>query len=145
MIETTPNPALMTGAALTTLAALLHLVVILVGPRGYHWFGAGNRVVRAAQAGSLYPAMVTAFIGTMLLAWAAYALSGAGAIRPLPLLRPALTAITAVYLLRAVLGPFALINNGRSARFVWVSSGVCLVYGLVHLLGLVQRWNALAV
>lgn len=139
------NPALMIGAGLTAAAALMHLVIILVGPRAYHLFGAGNRVVRAAEAGSLYPAVVTACIGMVLLGWAAYALSGAGAIAPLPFLRPVLTAITAVYLLRAVLGPFTLINNGRTARFVWISSAVCLVYGLVHLLGLVQRWDALGV
>jgi len=137
------NPALVIGAGLTAAAALLHLVIILVGPRAYHWFGAGNRVVRAAEAGSLYPPVVTACIGMVLLVWAAYALSGAGAIAPLPFLRPVLTAITAVYLLRAVLGPFTLINNGRTARFVWISSAVCLVYGLVHLLGLVQRWDVL--
>lgn len=144
MIDMT-NPVLMAGAALTAAAALLHLIVILIGPRAYHWFGAGNRVVRAAESGSLYPAVVTACIGVLLLVWAAYALSGAGAIGPLPFLRPVLTTITAVYLLRAVLGPFLLINNGRTTRFVWVSSAVCLVYGLVHLFGLVQRWDALCV
>lgn len=136
-------PVLFIAAALTALAALLHLVVILQGPRGYQWCGAGDRIVAAARSGSGYPAAVTGVICVMLLAWAAYALSGAGLIGPLPLLRPVLVAISSLFLLRALLGPFVLVGNGRSARFVWVSSAICLLYGLVYLVGLVQRWDAL--
>jgi hypothetical protein len=134
---------LIIAAALTALAALLHVVVILQGPRGYQWCGAGNRIVAAARNGSRVPAAVTSVICVVLLVWAAYALSGAGLIAPLPLLRPALVAITSVFLLRGLLGPFVLVGNGRSARFVWASSAICLVYGLVFLAGLVQRWDAL--
>ena len=77
-------------------------------------------------------------------AWSAYALSGAGVIDPLPLLRPALCVITLVYLLRGLLGPFVLAGTGRSTRFIMISSGICVVYGLVHLVGLAQVWNTLA-
>ncbi|MBJ7516108.1 MAG: hypothetical protein JHC82_07685 [Stenotrophomonas sp.] len=136
-------PVLVIAAALTALAALLHLVVIVQGPRGYQWCGAGNRIVSAARRGSRVPAAVTSVICVVLLAWAAYALSGAGLIAPLPLLRPVLVAISSVFLLRALLGPFLLAGNGRSARFAWVSSAICLVYGLVFVVGLVQRWDAL--
>lgn len=136
-------PVLVVAAALTALAALLHLVVIVQGPRGYQWCGAGNRIVAAARSGSRVPAALTSMICGVLLAWAAYALSGAGLIAPLPLLRPMLVAIASVFLLRALLGPFVLVGNGRSARFVWVSSAICLVYGLLFLVGLVQRWDAL--
>lgn len=136
-------PVLVVAAALTALAALLHLVVIVQGPRGYQWCGAGDRIVAAARSGSRVPAALTSMICVVLLAWAAYALSGAGLIAPLPLLRPMLVAIASVFLLRALLGPFVLVGNGRSARFVWVSSAVCLVYGLLFLVGLVQRWDAL--
>lgn len=137
------TPLLITAAALTALAALLHLVVILQGPRGYQWCGAGDRIVAAARNGSRVPAALTSVICVVLLAWAAYALSGAGLIGPLPLLRPVLVGISSVFLLRALLGPFVLVGNGRSARFVWVSSAICLLYGLVYLVGLVQRWDAL--
>ncbi|WP_312680958.1 hypothetical protein [Stenotrophomonas chelatiphaga] len=136
-------PVLVVAAALTALAALLHLVVIVQGPRGYQWCGAGDRIVAAARSGSRVPAALTSMICVVLLAWAAYALSGAGLIAPLPLLRPMLVAIASVFLLRALLGPFVLVGNGRSARFVWVSSAICLVYGLLFLVGLVQRWDAL--
>lgn len=138
------NMALVIGAGLSLLAALMHVGVIVGGPSWYRLFGAGERFVRAAQAGRWFPALVTAGIALVLGAWAAYALSAAGVIEPLPLLRPALCAITLVYLLRGLLGPFTLVGSGRSVRFVVVSSLVCLVYGLVHLFGLVQVWGSLA-
>ncbi|AJO80529.1 MULTISPECIES: hypothetical protein [Pseudomonas] len=138
------NMALLVGAGLSLLAALMHVGVIMVGPSWYRLFGAGERFVRAAQAGRWFPALVTAGIALVLTAWAAYALSAAGVIEPLPLLRPALIAITLVYLLRGLLGPLALAGTGRSTRFIVVSSAICLVYGLVHLLGLVQVWGTLA-
>ncbi|AIC22213.1 hypothetical protein C4K05_5281 [Pseudomonas chlororaphis subsp. aureofaciens] len=138
------NMALVIGAGLSLLAALMHVGVIMVGPSWYRLFGAGERFVRAAQAGRWFPAVVTAGIALVLAAWAAYALSAAGVIAPLPLLRPALIAITLAYLLRGLLGPVALAGTGRSRRFIFVSSTICLVYGLVHLFGLVQVWGSLA-
>ena len=138
------NMALVLGAGLSLLAALMHVGVIIGGPSWYHLFGAGERFVRAARAGRRFPAVVTAGIALVLTAWAAYALSGAGVIDPLPLLRPALCAITLVYLLRGLLGPFVLAGTGRSTRFIMISSAICLVYGLVHLFGLVQVWSSLA-
>lgn len=138
------NMALMIGAGLSLLAALMHIGVIIGGPSWYHLFGAGDRFVRAAQNGRWFPAVVTMGITLVLGAWAVYALSGAGVIEPLPLLRPALCAITLIYLLRGLLGPFTLPGTGRSMRFIAISSAVCLVYGLVHLIGLVQMWGSLA-
>lgn len=137
------NTALLLAAGLSLLASIMHVGVILVGPSWYRLFGAGERFVRAAQAGRWYPAVVTAGIALVLATWGLYALSGAGVVDPLPLLRPALIAITVIYLLRGVLGPFALTGTGRSGRFIVVSSAICLLYGLVHLVGLIQVWQLL--
>ena len=138
------NTALLVAAGLNLLVALMHIGVIIKGPSWYHLFGAGERFVRAAKAGRRFPAVVTSGIALVLAAWSAYARSGAGVIDPLPLLRPALCVITLVYLLRGMLGPFVLAGTGRSTRFIMISSGICVVYGLVHLVGLVQVWNTLA-
>ena len=79
-----------------------------------------------------------------MLAWSAFALSGAGLIPKLPLLRLALCAITAVYLLRAVAYPvIAPYFPGNSTAFWLWSSGICLVIGIVHLIGLRQVWTRL--
>lgn len=135
--------ALVLAATLTAAAALLHLVVIVQGPRGYQWAGAGDRIVAAARAGRCYPAVVTTMIALVLAVWSVYALSGAGVIGPLPCLRPVLVTITSVFLLRAVIGPFVLAGNGRSKRFAWTSSAVCLLYGGMFLIGVVGRWAQL--
>lgn len=137
------NVALTVAAALSALAAVLHVGTIIAGPAWYRLFGAGERFIRAAEAGRRFPALVTAAIALVLLGWAAYALSGAGVIGPLPLLLPALCAITLVYLLRGIAGPWVLANTGRSQRFIVVSSLVCLGFGLVHLVGVIQVWGRL--
>lgn len=134
---------LIIAACCSLLAALLHLVVIAMGPTGYRLAGAGERFVRAAEKGYRYPALITLGIALVLTAWAAFALSGAGVIEPLPLLRPALCVITLIYLLRGLVGPFFLHNDGRSLRFVIVSSAICTGIGLVHGLGLFQVWSRL--
>lgn len=137
------NLPLLLGAAFSAVAGLLHLAIILVGPRWYRLFGAGERMARAAEQGRSYPALVTAAIALVLLAWSAYALSAAGAIGRLPLLLPVICLITLVYLLRGLLGPGLLAGTGRSQRFIVVSSLICLGFGVVHLVGLVQQWPVL--
>lgn len=138
------NIPLILGAVLSGIAALLHICVIFGGPAWYRFFGAGERMASGAAAGHWYPPIVTLLIACMLAVWAAYALSGAGVLQPLPLLAFVLPAITAVYLLRGlvVVALFVFDRRRLSAFWVW-SSLVCLVYGLVHLLGLVQVWETL--
>lgn len=132
------NLLLVLAAILDAIAALLHVGCIVFGAPWYRFFGAGERMVRLADSGSRYPALVSAFIVVVLSLWALYALAGAGVIAHLPLLRAVLILIAAIYLLRGVAGvPVALI---RREPFWWWSSGICLAIGLVHLIGLWQVW-----
>ena len=135
---------LIVGAALSAQAALLHLGCILFGAPWYRFFGAGERMARMAAAGHWYPTVVTSGIVAVLTCWSLYALSGAGVVRRLPLVRPALCVITGVYMLRAVaFAPFHSYFPGNSAAFWLWSSAVCFVIGLVHLVGLWQAWPRL--
>ena len=139
------NPWLLAGGILSAIAALLHLGCILGGPSWYRFFGAGERYARLAEQGSPYPAIMASGIALVLAAWAAYAFAGAGLIPRPPLLRPALAAITAIYLARAAALPLMLGRTpGRSDTFLYWSSAVVLIYGLVHLIGLARGWKALA-
>jgi hypothetical protein len=138
------NIPLAVGAALSAIAALLHLGIIAGGPAWYRYFGAGERFARAAAQGKAYPALVTLGIAAVLGAWSAYAFAGAGLIGALPMLKASLVGITVVYLVRGVgYAPLILARGGRITPFVVWSSLICLIYGLVHLLGLMQRWPAL--
>ena len=138
------NCALLVGAVLSAIAALLHVACIVGGPAWYRFFGAGERMARAAERGSWYPALATLGVTAVLLAWAAYALSAAGALSPLPLLKAGIVAITAVYLLRGlVLVPVLAFKPSQATPFVVWSSLICLGYGIVHLVGVVQVWTKL--
>jgi hypothetical protein len=139
-----PNSALIVGAALSASAVLMHLCVIVGGASWYRFFGAGERMARAASARRAYPAIVTGAIALVLLGWVAYALSGAGVLAPLPLLKPVLCAITGIYLLRgSVIVPIVLLAPRKANLFLLWSSAICLVFGGAHLIGLWQVWAKL--
>src|SRR5215203_3467797 len=95
---------LLIGGFLTGIAALLHLAIIWGGPSWFQLFGSGERIARMAARGSVYPAVGTAGSAATLGAWALYAFSGAGFIRPLTCVRLVLRLIAAVYLARGILG-----------------------------------------
>ncbi|TZF89917.1 hypothetical protein [Cognatilysobacter lacus] len=142
-MATDVNRMLLLGAALSALAAVLHLAVIAGGPHWYRFFGAGERMARLAEAHSPVPTMVTLGIAAVLAAWAAYAASGAGLLRSLPFTGPALVVITAVYVLRGLaLAPAAVVPAMRTPFNLW-SSAICLAIGVVHAIGLWQVWKRL--
>jgi hypothetical protein len=140
---------LVIGGSLTAAAALLHVGIIIGGPEWYRFFGAGERMAWLAARGSVYPAVITAGIATVLGVWALYAFSGAGVIRRLPFLRLALTLIAAVYLARGILGvPVVMFvddvyTNQLKAKmtFMVVSSAISIVLGLCYALGAARAWN----
>ncbi len=146
------NKLLLLGGALSVAAALAHLLVIVGGPDWYRAFGAGEGMARLAESGSLYPAMVTMGIASVLFVWAMYAFSAAGLIRRLPLLRLALVIIAAVLLLRGLLGvPVVMLADGphlnelrQSLTFMIISSFICLLIGLCYAAGTAQAWPNLA-
>ena len=138
------NGWLLTGGILSALAALAHLLCIIGGPNWYRFFGAGEGMARLAERGSLTPVLITVTIAGMLAVWSLYARSGSGYIDRLPLLRPVLLAIAAVYLLRAAALPIMLKTMAdRGTTFLIISSIIVLVYGLIHAIGLYRGWNDL--
>jgi hypothetical protein len=140
------NPFLLIGAALSAVAALLHLGCIFFGASWYRFFGAGERMARLAAAGSIGPAIATSGIAAVLILWSLFALSGAGVIPRLPLVRFALCAITAIYLIRGLVGVlFALTAPGtHGVAFWWWSSAICLGIGALYLVGTHQAWASLS-
>ena len=135
------NKPLVVAAALSFAAALVHLGCILFGAPWYRALGAGERMTQLADADHWYPSAITLLIAAVLASWGLYALSGAGVIRRLPLLRTALTAITGVYLLRGIaFVPLQAYFPGNSVAFWYWSSGICLCIGLIHLVGLRKAW-----
>ena len=143
-MPTPGSTSLAIAAALSASAAAAHLACIIVGPSAYRFMGAGEAMARAVEAGRIQPTLVTLAIAALLMVWAAYALSAAGFIRRLPLTKVAVLAITAVYLGRALAFPLLRPAFPENSTTFWlVSSGICLVIGLLHAYGLARRWYAL--
>jgi hypothetical protein len=138
------NGFLILGGVLSAIAAMLHLACIVFGAPLYRFFGAGEEMAQMALAGDWYPAVAAVLMAAVLSVWSLYALSGAGVVRKLPLLRPALCAITVVYLLRGIFFvPLMPYFPGNSMTFWMWSSAICFSFGIVHLIGLKQVWSYL--
>ena len=136
------NNWLIAGGILSAAASLGHLAVIAGGPDWYRFVGAGEEMAQAAERGSLMPHLVTVGIAALLAVWALYAFSGAGLIRRLPLLRTALVAITAVYLLRGLaLLPLLALKPRLVDTFAVVSSVIVLAYGIAYAVGTWKAWE----
>ena len=138
------NNWLVTAGVLSAAAALMHIAVIFGGAEWYRFFGAGEGMAQLAERGSLTPHLMTLVIALVLALWAAYAFAGAGLLPRLPLMKTALVAITAIYLLRGLaLFPTLLLKPAVVDRFTWWSSILVLAYGIIHAIGTWRAWPAL--
>jgi hypothetical protein len=140
------NVWLIAGGCLSAVAALLHFAVIAGGPDWYRFFGAGEGLARAAERGSWLPALITVAIASLLAIWSAYAFAGAGLLQRLPLMRTALVAISAVFLIRGlfVLYPPAFNRPDLPPAFMLWSSLIVLVIGVLYAVGTWTAWDELS-
>ena len=125
--------------------AVLHAVIIAVGGPGYRYFGAGEEMARAAEAGKAHPTVVTAGLTFTFAFFALYVFSAAGYVRHLPLAKYVVAAIGVLYLLRGILIAPQAVWLYRHAgalpvRFL-VFSGVALVLGVMCLQGVALIWK----
>lgn len=131
-------------------ASLLHLAIVFGGPDWYRFFGAGEKMAKMAEMGSKQPMITTLIIATILAIWGLYALSAAGVIVRLPLIKTALVLITLIYLVRGLAGlilPFVTSHPAiaqNSVTFWMVSSVICTSFGAFYLLGTLNRWSELS-
>jgi uncharacterized protein YhhL (DUF1145 family) len=138
------NPWLITGGWLSLAAAALHVTCIVGGGDWYRFFGAGESMALAAERGEWTPHLLTLGIAAILAIWAAYAFAGAGRFPRLPLIRMALVAITAIYLLRGlIIVPVLADPLARTPFNIW-SSLIVLGYGIVHAIGTGRAWPYLS-
>jgi putative oxidoreductase len=134
-------------AGLLSFGAAIFQIAIGIIPEWSAYWGAGDELV------SNPPLLLGSSLGVALLAAVAglYALSGAGLVRRLPLLRTGLLVvgilctlcgIAFVLLLLTVLR--VLPSQGPILTTAWQSSFVFLLIGLTYLFGLAYGWRALS-
>ena len=134
---------------LSFIVSAVHIAIIFGGPRWYRFFGAGEGMAQMAEQNLLRPTLITASISMVLAVWGAYAWSGAGLIPKLPFLKTVLSTITVVYLIRGcggLIAPFVsnhpLIVQNSIGFWVW-SSIICILFGIIHLKGVIEKWAVL--
>jgi len=135
------------GGTLSAALALLHVIVIFMGPAGYRYFGAPDEFATMTEAGSLAPAALTALFAVIFGVWAVYGFAGARMIPRPPLVRLGLVIIAAVYVLRGLSAvPEALLlmrsPGAFPGRFL-IFSIVSLIVGLCYAIGARQAWRRL--
>ena len=136
---------LLVGAALNLGLAALHLIIIFVGAPAYLYFGAAS-LAQMAEAGSAEPALITFGLAGIFVAFALYALSGAGIVGRVPFLTSGLVSIGILFTLRGlivVVDVARLITGAGYPIRQTVFSSAALVIGLVYLLGTLQHRESL--
>lgn len=139
------NKYLLVAALCCVAAALAHSGCILFGADWYRFFGAGEQMAWMVEQGFWYPTLVTSVIVFVLLIWALYGLSGSGAIRRLPLTRPALVLIAGILILRGVSFVVLMPMFPENSLTFWLmSSAICLLIGGLFAVGSWQQWSVLS-
>ena len=135
---------------LSLITSILHIAIIFGGPDWYRFFGAGEKMAILVEQGSIRPTINTSILATIFFIWALYAWSGSGYLLRFPFIRTGLVLITSAYIIRGSLGfvvPF-ISNHPRVAElslsFWLLSSSICLVFGIVHLKGILDVWPSLS-
>jgi hypothetical protein len=137
---------LLVFAGITSFSVALFQAVITFSPAWSRYFGAPEALV--SNIPLLYAA---GFVATAIFViFGLYGISGAGCIRPLPLLRLGLLGIGCVYLLRGLLIiPMLLVAMGY-LQFSepipdsgFATSLVSLCTGILYLAGILGRWKEL--
>jgi len=145
-MTTTSNGFLLLAAIASFIAAALHVGILFGGADWLRFFGAGEEIAQMAERGEAWPYIVTSLIAGVLFIWGLYALKGAGMVQflPLPLLRLGLLAISSVFIIRGLLIVPAVFGVQQFSGMFWViTSSICLIIGLLYVIGLAQRWSAL--
>ena len=131
------NSWLVVGGWFSLAFAIFQLTGVFWSAKAIAYMGgpADLRVHRYAA----YAALCVVF-GVLAAGMGLFALSGAGLMRRVPLLRTGLIVVTAIYLLRGLLAiPQApiVLKHPEFARYLWFSV-IALVVGIVHLVGTVR-------
>lgn len=138
---------LVVGGILSIGVALFHVGIVLVGAPAYRFFGAGEQMAQLASSGSVLPAGITLFMASIFAVWGFYALSGAGILRQLPLLKVGLLVISSIYTFRGLgllVQLWTLFHSPKSiAPQEVIFSLVSLLIGIVFSVGTVSAWQAL--
>lgn len=133
---------LKTAAALLFLLAAGHLVCLFRLDDTFRLYGIEPFMRRLAEHGSALPYLATAGVAAGLAGCGLYALSAAGCIARLPMLRTGVYAIAAVFLLRAAAGTVRMAAADAFPATEWTAAVVSGLIGALVLTGGIRAHKA---
>ena len=134
---------LKTAAALYFLPAVGHLPCLFRLDAAFRLYRIDPFMERLAACWPPLPALITLGIACCLAVCGLYALSAAGTLRPLPLLRPAVYAIGSLFVLRALGGAAAFIRNGTLTPAELAATIIAGTIGTLYLAGGIRTFQTI--
>ena len=130
------------AAVLNLILAAAHIACMPWLDVAFRLYGIDGMMNEIASHGAALPSLITIVIAVCFALCGMYALSADGRIRRLPLLWTGIFFIAAIFLTRAGIGCFWMLENGRcpftDISAVVVSGGI----GLLYLTGGIKRLRA---
>ncbi|WP_309629779.1 hypothetical protein [Brevundimonas sp.] len=142
---TFPERCLVFGGSGVLMGAGLHVVALIGGPRWIEFVGAPPSVVQSASQGTWLAPAGALGIAALLTVWALYAFSGAGRIRPLPMLKTVLGGVALIFLTRGMISlPFLSRADWTSPIeiFAVAASVFVFVLGAAYAVGFWSVWRS---
>lgn len=136
-----PKLLLKTAATLNFLLAVGHLLCLFRLDAAFRLYRIEPFMDRLAACWPPLPGLITVGVACGLALCALYALSAAGTIRPLPLLRPAVYTIGTLFLLRALGGAAAFIRNGTLTPAELAATVIAGTIGTLYLAGGIRTFQ----
>ena len=99
-------------------------------------------ILESVKDGTWLAPLAGLFVSTLMIIAGLYALSGAGMIIKMPLLKPALVTISILFILRGALIFHLMCWKPEVIdAFRVISSGIFLICGIAYALGTYLRWD----
>ena len=135
-ITSSGSVMLVSVAALALFTALSHMSCIVLGPECYRAQMAPEALIELSKSAPWRAALETTLVSLLFVATAIFCLSGAGVIRKVPMLKPAIITISVICTLRgfatlplSVLFPEQVTAFSIIAGFLWFLAGTFCITG----------------
>ncbi|WP_165024171.1 hypothetical protein [Dysgonomonas sp. ZJ279] len=128
------------GSTLNFILAAGHLIALIWLMKVFEIYGLSKEINELSQIHPLLPYILTVTVSGGFFVFGLYGLSADGKIRKLPLLKVAVFAIAAIYILRAVAGVVEIIITDTPPLLESINSSGALIIGLLYLIGGLKKW-----
>jgi hypothetical protein len=130
---------LIVAALISVSTAVAHMSCIFLGPECFSAQMAPPQVVESARNGTWLAPIGTIFISAIFLIFGLYALSGAGIVRALPLLKLGIYTIATLCIIRGVLPLQLWVRYPEKVNTIvfytgitWLVTGLLFLFGYLH-------------